>query len=554
MASRVRGPGARVAAVRSGTQGLRAVRAVRRGRGEHLSAGDTSYRIYLGVMLSVTVVAPIVRVLLLSVGPVVLVLGSAQLPGIAAGLTVATAGAVLLGGYGGPVRAGLPQLDLLFTSAIPRSLLLARPVLGWLGAAALLGAVAGALLAIGGALAAPIAPGASVTLLAAGACLGVLWGGAQLVGQIGPRVRAIVVGALCALALAQLLWGPLGDPWSGVARIVVGLGSAGPGVPGGAVGFAVIALSSGVVLLGALSAAARLDRERLRAQAATWGSARALALTGDPSAALAKLGRPVTMGRRLRLRGGRGGVASFVRRDLLGIVRAPGRSLAAGAGALLAGVLWAAAVTEPGGVLSAAVLGGAALLIATISLAPWCRGIVTAAAGSGSPPLPPLLPSSPRALLARHAVAPLILAVLALGVGGAAFGWVWSGWAWGGWAWAGPGGEGSAALRALATAPVAAVAAVLLRIAAALKGTIPLRLLAPVPTAAGDLAAINVFVWSIDGPVVAAVSGAALGALWAATAGSGLLTLAVAAVGTLVVLAALLGWIGSRVGASGDAP
>lgn len=551
MASRVHGLGARVAAARSGMQGLRAVRAVRRGRGEHLSAGDTSYRIYLGVMLSVTVVAPIVRVLLLSVGPVVLVLGSAQLPGIAAGLTVATAGAVLLGGYGGPVRAGLPQLDLLFTSAIPRSLLLARPVLGWLVAAALLGAAAGALLAIGGALAAPIAPGASVTLVAAGACLGVLWGGAQLVGQIGPRVRAIVVGALCALALAQLLWGPLGDPWSGVARIVVGLGSAGPGVPGGAVGFAVIALSAGVVLLGALPAAARLDRERLREQAATWGSARALALTGDPSAALARLGRPVTMGRRLRLRGGRGGVAAFVRRDLLGIVRAPGRSLAAGAGALLAGVLWAAAVTEPGGVPGAAVLGGAALLIATISLAPWCRGIVTAAAGSGSPPL---LPSSPRALLARHAVAPLILAVLALGVGGAVFGWVWGGWVWGGWAWAGPGGEGNAGLRALATAPVAAVAAVLLRIAAALKGTIPLRLLAPVPTAAGDLAAINVFVWSIDGPVVAAVSGAALGALWAATAGSGVLALAVAAVGTLVVLAALLGWIGSRVGASGDAP
>lgn len=527
--------------------GLRAVRAVRRGRGSHLSASDAGYRIYLGVMLSITVVAPVVRVILLSVGPVVPLLGSAELPGIAAGLTVVTAGAVLLGGYGGPARAGLPQLDLLFTGAIPRSLLLARPVLGWLGAAALLGAVGGALLAFGRAIAAPSAPGATVSLVFAGACWGALLGGAQLVGQIGPRVRSTVGGALCVLALAQLAWGALADPWSRVAQVVVELGGAGSAASESAqASLAVLAVYAGLALLGALPVAVRLERDRLRAQAATWGSARALALTGDPSAALARLGRPVTMGRRLRLRGGRGGVASFVRRDLLGIVRAPGRGLAALAGVLLAGVLWAAAVVAQSGLLGAAVLGGAALVVATTALGPWCRGIVTAAAGSGSPPL---LPISPRALLARHAVAPLILAVLSLGAGGAVFGW-----AWGGWAWAGPGSAGGTALWALATAPVAAVAAVFLRIAAALKGTIPLRLLAPVPTAAGDLAALNVFVWSIDGPVVAAVSGAVLGALWAAATESGVLVFAAAALGTLGVLAALLGWIGSRLGASGDAP
>lgn len=566
------------ASPRAPLTGLRAVRAIRRARGEQLSAGDVSYRVYLAVMLGITVVAPFVRTLVLGLAPGLPGTATAHTSTLAVALTLLTAGAVLLGGHLGPARAGLPQLDLLFTSPIPRTRLLAGSLLRWGTGGVLLGAFAGGIVAVALLLSGPLGWGMGLAVVAGGACLGAILVGAQLLGQRGPAHRAGLAGGLLLLAGAQALLGgggadaaarvpagtpddaaplgaggavaqrgvaPLADPWSAAARVLAAAARAvhadalpqdaaawpGSGVPGDLILLGAVALALGAA---ALPLASRLPRELLRAQAATWDSASTLALSGDPSAAVARFGIPVRWGRRLRLapraRAARAPhpLALVVRRDLLGLLRAPGRSLAALCGVAAAGALWAAAVCVPRGIGGAALLGALALVCALWSLGPWCRGIAAVAGGAGAPPL---LPFSPAGLILRHAVVALGLALLVTLIAGVAFVLV---------------GTASAAPEVLAvigTAPVFALATVLLRVAGALKGTIPLRLLAPVPTAAGDLAAVNVFLWSIDGPVVAALVGAALGAMWAAASGAGLL---LALLGSLVLLAGLGAWARSR--------
>ncbi|WP_202345414.1 hypothetical protein [Leucobacter chromiireducens] len=544
------------ASPRAPLTGLRAVRAIRRARGEQLSAGDVSYRVYLAVMLGITVVAPFVRTLVLGLAPGLPGTATTHTSTLAVALTLLTAGAVLLGGHLGPARAGLPQLDLLFTSPIPRTRLLAGSLLRWGTGGVLLGALAGGIVAVALLLSGPLGWGMGLAVVAGGACLGAILVGAQLLGQRGPSPRAGLAGGLLLLAGAQALLGgggadaqrgvaPLPDPWSAAARVLAAAARAvhadalpqdaaawsGSGVPGDLILLGAVALALGAA---ALPLASRLPRELLRAQAATWDSASTLALSGDPSAAVARFGVPVRWGRRLRLtpraRAGRAPhpLSLVVRRDLLGLLRAPGRSLAALCGVAAAGALWAAAVCVPRGIGGAALLGALALVCALWSLGPWCRGIAAAAGGAGAPPL---LPFSPAGLILRHAVVALGLALLVTLIAGVAFVLV---------------GTASAApdvLAVLGTAPVFALATVLLRVAGALKGTIPLRLLAPVPTAAGDLAAVNVFLWSIDGPVVAALVGAALGAMWAAASGAGLL---LALLGSLVLLAGLGAWARSR--------
>ena len=543
-------------AARADRDALRAVRAVRRARGDRLSAGDVSYRIYLAVMLAIIVVAPAVRAGILAWAPAIPET-AAHPAGVAAALTLSTAGLALLGSRAGPARAGLPQLDLLFTAALPRARLLGPSLGRWFAAGASVGAAIGGMAAVALALAAAngLASGASLelgiiaALVGAGAALGVLGVGALLLGQRGPRVRGGVALGLAALAAAQLAAagrgvGALPDPWSASAALLerAASGSAGDALPVSLI--LLPALAALAVLCGALPLATRLSRERLRAQAVNWDAASALALTGDPTAALARFGEPVRHGRRLILRPARGLGGTILRRDLLGLVRAPGRSLAGLGGMLAAGALWGSALAGGGSPLRAALLGAAATVVAALAAQPWCRGLVAAAAGVGSPAL---LPSGPGALMARHALLPALAATLALAAGallvcaGVGVGVVAD-------PGAGSGPAEAAGVGALLTAPVLAAAVVLLRVAAALKGTIPLRLLAPVPTPLGDVSAVNVFIWTIDGPVVALLVGAALGASWGAAlaapqvagpvlAGSGV---------SLVLLAALIGWSASR--------
>lgn len=549
---------------RADVRRLRAARAVLRRRTTVSAQRDVPYRLYLGVMLSLTVAAPLLRVLVLGAAEA---MRQPAVPGdgdvVAAGLTLLTALAVLAGAHGGPARAGLAELDLLFPAAISRARLFAVPLGRGLLAGAVVGVLAGGVLAVARAITGTLNPELGAALVLAGASLGVLIVGAMLLGQLGRGVRASVAVALVGLAAVQLWAGGLFDPWSCVARLV-GTDPVWGAEPlggrdyallvGGAtspLAFVAVPVISALALgLLAPTIAARLRRDVLREQAARWDTVIVLAGSGDPHAALAKLGSPVRLGRRLRLRTRRSSLwVSVARRDVLGVVRSPGRSLAALLGVLGAGVLWAAALglndaSSSGATVSpgrAALLGGAALLLGVFAIIPWCRGIATTAFGSGAPPL---FPVSASGMLARHAVVPSLLTTGALACGMS----VWSAMTVGSASQASLGAEPWSIVSAILSVGGVAAVTVLLRILADLKGSIPIRLLAPVPTAAGDMAGVSVALWMFDGPVVAGLAGAALGLIWRLSVGpgGGVSGQTIAVVGSALLVGSLLLWVRAR--------
>lgn len=506
--------------------GLRDVRAVLRRRGERIEAGEVAYRAYLVIMLAIIVGAPVVRavVLRLAEAPPTWATG----PWPAAALTAGAALLVLAGARTGPVRASLPQLDLLLVAPLSRARLLSAGALRWLSAGTAVGAVVGGVFAAAGLLRGDTGAAQGAALVLGGACVGLLLASVPLIGQIGIRARFAAAALLGTAAAAQGVVALLGESDaedSGATPSAPGWSAmADPAAPLSAAG--ALILSALAVALLVRAVAGRLRWEVMREQSALWDTVRVLAVSGDPGAALSRLGAPVRVGRRLRLRVGSRLTVSLVLRDLLGLVRAPGRSLAGCAGVLAAGAFWGAglATAPASGPVAAALCGATALLVAYLALAPWCRGMATACAAAGSPPL---LPVSGWALISRHLVVPGALACAAFGgvasvvsaLSGGATGWV------------------------LLSVPLAIAIALLLRVVAALKGPIPMKLLAPVPTPAGDLAGVNVFLWTFDGPVSALLAGAALGALW----WFGIATTPVPALlVSALLVAALFAWAAAR--------
>ncbi|WP_024357539.1 hypothetical protein [Leucobacter chironomi] len=546
---------------------LRAIRRVLRRRGDGVDAGELAFRVYAAIMLVIIVVAPAVRVALLwlqlELPPASV---SADAEGersaalLASALTAVTALLVLAGAQLGPARAGLPQLDLLLTTPIPRWRLLGGPLSRRLALGASAGAVVAGVVVVARAMRAEFDPGLAVALPLAGASLGLLAAAAPLVGQLGRRTRAGAAALLAVLAGARLLgaaeWiAPL-DPWSCAARLLID-GGASPLLAFAPAGWAIAAAVCAPLLV------SRLRWEELRGQALRWDTVQTLVVGGDPSAGLARLGSPVRWGRRLRFAPRAGLTASIVARDLLGIVRAPGRSLLGLGGVLAAGSMWGAALGSggavdglaagsPGGASllplgSAALWGAAAVLLAYLSSSAWCRGLAAAAQGSGSPSL---LPASPLALVARHLLAPVGFAVLAMVagvVGGEAAGSLLGVDISAG---AAVGSDGSGLVRAVLSAALVGCTAVAMRAAAALKGAIPMRLLAPVPTPVGDASGINVLLWMLDGPIASGFVGAGLALLWA-SAQAGWIAPFAAVLASGAVLGVVLLWARVRLGRAG---
>lgn len=520
--------------------GLREVRRVLRGRQNRADAGDVSYRLYMAVMLVIVVVAPVVRV-----GVLGLAEGHATIdPGLlAAALTAATALLALAGAQGGPAYAGLAPLDLLFTTAIPRRSLLARPVVRGLLLGAAVGLLGGALAAVARAMRDDVTVELALALLVGGTAVGLFAAFGMLLGQLGRATRWVLAGVLTPLLLGQLLWGFRADPWSWVASLALG-GAGGAVGAGGALPPAALLLTVAMLLASVLLAlvapriAALLRWETLREQAARWDAIHVTAGTGDPKAALDRMGAPVRVGRRWRLRPAHNLTLAILRRDALGMLRTPARTLLGLAGMVAALGLWwvALGVGVVGGAdpdpVRAGVLGGLSMLTASLSMQPWCRGLAAAAEGVGSPPL---LPLSPQGLLVRHLVAPLGLGVLTsvcAAAGLSVFGGVVGGAFWG----------------AACSSVVLVCGGLALRLLASLKGSIPLRLLAPIPTPAGDASGIQVALWMADGPVMALLSGALLGVLWAfGLAGGGAGGVLIwAVIVSAVVIAGMVLWARGR--------
>lgn len=420
-------------------------------------AGELANRIYFAVMLFIVVAAPIIRGVLLWLAEVLPAEGDPLLGWVTLIAAIGAAIALpVIAWYAVPIRMSLPELDLLFTTPLPRWRLLLGRVLrlfaagivtAWLFAAAVLAARA--------------------------------MQGNDAVPMIWP---ALFIGLCCGLL--------------GVALMLMVQASRGTGW------------------------------QTLRAQAERVDLVSTLVLTGDFTSASARIGDPVTRGRNWRLRTGtatRSSVWLFVRRDLIGIARTPLRSLMGVIGTLLASCCAVLALTAQE-LSVAATLGMAAQLLGYAAMQPWTRGLRTAAEGAGAPPL---LPFSSRGLLLRHLLVPGVCAILVSALGVLIANLLLSR------------ATGSALLTQLQLTGQAApwlvlcaaagvsLIALALRLHGSLKGPLPERLLAPVPTPVGDASGINIVLWGADALVIAVLSGALVFALYSVSPIAAVLALGV---------------------------
>ncbi len=492
---------------RSASEELRAIRAVlarrRRGGADPEAAGDASdgaaYRAYLVVMVLIAVVAPVLRAAAVWFGDAWPAVGADGPRFLAAGAFALLAALALFGAQRGPAAASLPRIDLVLTGPLERSRALRSTVLRSFFAATALGLVAAGVFALGA-----LPPAAWGIAACTGAALGLLGATVLLLGQLGRGLRAGLAGSCTALALVAFA-----VPGGGTGT-TDGIDTMGSPIPTLLV--AGVPLALGLAgLLAAPGLAARVPLGTLREQAGRFDDVTILALSGDPAIAAARLGAPVRVGRHWRLSPGSRPVAAILARDLLGLLRAPLRSVLAVIVAVAAGAILVSAV-DAGGLGLAAVAGALCGALLYAALGACCRGLRATGEGIGGPAL---LPLSPGRLLGLHAILPALLAC-----GSVLLGTVL--------------GEGSSI--ALLCGAALALLTVLLRVLAVLKGTLPQRLLAPIPTAAGDLSALNVLVWTLDGPILAAIVGALLAALTAG-APNALLPVVVAFLGLLVLWA-----------------
>ncbi|MBN9612404.1 MAG: hypothetical protein J0H64_02875, partial [Actinobacteria bacterium] len=388
--------------------------------------------------------------------------------------------AALAGAHTGPAHARLPEVDLVLSGALPRRLVLRRPMLRVAIAAVILllsivGTLLGGEAARGGF---ELPSGLAPLVGAAGA--GLLAAAAMLLGQLGRAPRWAVASAGAALAALfgtrAFGWLPLG--WAAGSEANWGLL---------ALGVAAAAL--------AYATSSRVPRDVLREQSLRWSVVSALALTGDLHMATERLGAPVRIGRSWHRAAQHwtsrtpGPTELILRRDVLGVARTPGRSLGALAGGLAAGMVLASGALRADEPLPAAVAGAVAVLLVYASIGPWCRGLRAAAGTLGGAPL---VPQTPSGLVLRHALVPGALAVLVVSIGCAATSALL-------------GADAEPVLRAAACGGIAGLLALGLRLVGALKVTLPSRLLAPIPTPAGDMSGVNVLLWSLDGVFWAAL-------------------------------------------------
>lgn len=495
---------------------------------------DLAYAFYIGVMLTIIVVAPVVRAAVLGleaaltgVGSPGSVLTTDVATGLVAALAVGISGLlVLAAAHTGPAHATLPDLDLLVAGPFTRGRVLGRPVTQVLGIAAILGAGVGALFAGAWTLVSGPDVESWVALLLVGATAGLLASVAMLAGQISRRVRGFIVGLLALLVLLHLLaalgmlpGGSIPGPWSVFAVAALTPGSDGTLIAAAAWCVSVLALTALVPwMLG------RLSHMTLRAQSLSMNAVSALAVSGDLRMAAELLGAPVRMGRGLRWRPAAKAGLAFAVRDFIGLVRTPARSLAAFVGVAAMGAVLGATDPQAIGPLWAAVIGAVCVTFVYAAIGPWCRGFRAASQTLGGMAL---LPQSPAVLIARHAVVP---GVLVVAVTSSAAGTV---------AVIIAGALGPVLIPALAYGAVVGILALLFRVLGALKGPLPQQLLAPVPTPAGDMAGLNVLLWTIDGVVWAIIAGAILGALVAVATPA-------AIIASVVFMVALSAWSVTR--------
>lgn len=450
---------------------------------------DVAYLVYVVILTAFIVLGPGVRALwLLATGDAgQAVLSDATVPATWAGATVVAWLLALVAGLErGPALRPPFVVATLGDADAPRLVSLGGP----LGRGAALMVVAGAAI--------PLLPGlalvdagesqpADVGLLAlAGAVAGLIAAVAWLSGQVlrPGAVGALVVGlgTLAVLATATGTWHVA--PWAL-------LGAAWPG--GGGLGALALAGAGAAVaaLVPALRGLERLETRRLVGQAVRAQRAQTLVSAMDLQAAGEIYRARPTVARRVRAVRRVPGPAAVVVADAVGSLRAPWR-LAAGLASLVAAGAVVGAVV-PG--TSLAVGPTATAILGYLGVSALCDGVRHAAAlgranGQYGYPL--------SALLTLHVLWPFGVAAGAAAAGAAVAG----------------------APVGLAVAVLAIAVAV--RVADALKGPMPVELLVPVITPAGDVSALGRLVWLADAPILVLATGVAGGLAAAGRGGLGI--------------------------------
>ena len=462
------------------------------GRGA-LDRGELSYRIYLAALILTVLLGPAVHALTVGLATphLTAVMVRPDLPVLIAALGGLLAWVmVAVGASRGPVLptpfdvyriAGGPQpRRRSLRGYLARSLALLMGVGGVLGAVPPL-----SLLHLGHGGPTEVAAGA-LTGVGMALLLGLAW----LAGQVwaaSPRQRRWMVVAIAALTVAvgaalSLLPAGMAD-WSPVLLAVLALAAL-CGIP------ALLDRLSGPVLL---------------EQSWRWQGATTAGGAGDLAAAAAAYRphprRPVP---RSAIGAARTLPLLFLRRDLIGAVRTPVRSVLGVVTLLLAIGLIIWAVPSGGPWITIALAFG----LGHLGMGVWSDGFRHTVQASAAPPLYGV---SDEQLMALHALLPIVI-VFTLGLGAGLIALVLSNLGA-----VGALSSGLWALPAVVPAIILAVAGLLFTIVVraydAAKPPMPVSVMTPIPSPMGDLSGMSIALWQADALLIAVVLPTAITAL-----------------------------------------
>ncbi|MBX9719220.1 MAG: hypothetical protein K2X36_10330 [Microbacteriaceae bacterium] len=461
---------------------LRNARAVQRRRAGAPTGETTRYTGYLTIMVTLIIVVPLGRAAAIALGePAALTLMLSPAAGVvvAAALGMMLAALILLGQVRGPALLSPFATVAIAGNGLPRSVTLRRPLV--IAALILAGLLGGAAAFVGA-----IMYGSSVTTIgAAGTFVGgvllyaAVAAGGWLVGQVASRPIAQLAAAAVALAtVATVLIPPffVVAPWGWAAALYPPIAGIEWLPLGGLALLACLAVALSPRLLD------RLKGPDLLSQARRWQAVGTFGAVGDLAGAFAQFRPLPTRGRGRWAVRGRGLATTFLYRDLVGALRTPGRCVVAVAAVIGAGLLNALAFTAPSGAMAAGI--AVAAVLGYLGLGVWSDGLRHAAESAGSPTLYGV---GHVRLVVLHALFPTAAAILFAAVGATAGFLLGASW--------------SAVLLAL----LAAAFTVAVRILDATKGQMPLSLLAPIPSPAGDLSGVLIAYWQADSLIITVI-------------------------------------------------
>lgn len=443
---------------------------------------DLAYTVYAGALTVLIVGIPVLRAMVLELAePVEAAALRQDGPAAAAAVAGLAATALLMaGGARGPALLSPFLTAALAGSGLPRAAVLAGPAtrsaLGLAGISGLVALLPGLALLVAG----DADPGPVAAWTAGGALLGVILAGCWLLGQrLGAGGRAVGGAVLLGSTALAMLVPTAPVPWTAVRALVPGTG-AWPPSSGDTTALGVLAALALAALVAAPALLGGLPGSELLAQARRWQTATTLATTGDLAMAAGGF-RPVPrIGRGWGAVRGRSPAALVARRDLVGALRTPVRAASACLGVAASGALVAVALDGAGTgrvlpAVGAAVVGFLALGVGADGF----RHVVDVSSA------PPLYGIATGRLLLLHAVLPATAGV-ACALAGAGIAVV-----------------SGAGVVALVVAPAVTLLLVAIRAFDAAKGPLPLSVMAPVVTPAGDASGLVIAAWQADALLLA---------------------------------------------------